>query len=59
VELARHWLATTSLGLAEVAKRSGFSNASLLSVACRRELGMPPGTYRRRTQAGRGHLDEM
>ena len=37
-------------GLAEVAKRSGFTNAALLSVAFQREIGMPPGVYRRRVR---------
>jgi LacI family transcriptional regulator len=50
VETARQWLATSNANMAEVAKRSGFTNASLLSVAFQRELGMPPGVYRRRVQ---------
>jgi LacI family transcriptional regulator len=50
VERARHILATTRSGMTEVAKRSGFSSASLLHVAFRRELGMAPGSYRRRVQ---------
>lgn len=54
VEAARHWLATTRVDLAEVAKRSGFTSASLLNVAFQRELGMPPGAYRRRVQAAFG-----
>ena len=45
-------LATTDLPLLEVARKSGFTNAALLSVAFRREVGVPPGVYRRRT-AGR------
>jgi LacI family transcriptional regulator len=48
VELAKELLRTTCADLAEVAKRSGFSTAALLSVAFQRELGMPPGVYRRR-----------
>ena len=50
VETAMHWLTTTRVDMAEVAKRSGFTSASLLNVAFQRELGMPPGAYRRRTQ---------
>ena len=50
VERARGLLATTSLPLAEVAQQSGFSNAALLSVAFRRELGVPPATFRRRAR---------
>jgi LacI family transcriptional regulator len=48
VEAAKTLLGTTQAGLVEVAKRSGFTNAAMLSVAFQRELGMPPGTYRRR-----------
>ena len=50
VEVARELLGTTLAGLAEVAKRSGFTTAALLNVAFRRELGMPPGVYRRRVR---------
>jgi LacI family transcriptional regulator len=48
VDAAKQLLQTTRAGLSEVAKRSGFSSAALLSVAFQRELGMPPGAYRRR-----------
>jgi transcriptional regulator GlxA family with amidase domain len=41
-------LGTTSASLSEIATRSGFTNAALLSVAFKRELEMPPGVYRRR-----------
>jgi len=47
VELARQLLSTSDATLPEIAKRSGFTNAALLSVAFRRELGVPPGVYRR------------
>jgi LacI family transcriptional regulator len=47
VEVARRLLSTTELPLPEIAKRSGFTNPALLSVAFRREVGMPPGAYRR------------
>jgi len=50
VEAAKHWLATTDASMAEVAKRSGFTSASLLSVAFGRELRMSPGAYRRQVQ---------
>jgi LacI family transcriptional regulator len=50
VDAAKRLLQTTTLSLAEVAKRSGFTNAALLSVAFQREIGMPPGVYRRRVQ---------
>jgi LacI family transcriptional regulator len=50
VEAARELLGTTVVGLAEIAKRSGFTNAALLNVAFQREIGMPPGAYRRRVR---------
>jgi len=50
VEAARELLGTTFAGLPEVAKRSGFTTAALLNVAFRREIGMPPGVYRRQVR---------
>jgi AraC family transcriptional regulator len=47
VELAKRLLASTRLGLATVAARSGFTSAALLNAAFRHELGMAPGAYRR------------
>ena len=58
VEVAKHFLAATRIGMAEIARKSGFSSASLLSVAFQRELGMPPGTYRRRAQKPPGSSDD-
>jgi AraC-like DNA-binding protein len=51
VEAAKHWLSTTRADMTEIAKRSGFTSASLLNVAFRREIGMPPGKYRRRVKS--------
>jgi LacI family transcriptional regulator len=48
IELARRLLSATALTLPEIAKQSGFTNAALLGVAFRREIGVPPGVYRRR-----------
>jgi LacI family transcriptional regulator len=48
VEIAMRLLRTTQVGLLEIAKQSGFSSAALLSLAFKREIGMPPGVYRRR-----------
>ncbi len=48
VDAARQLLSTTTLTLPRVAERTGFSTAALLSVAFRREVGIPPGLYRRR-----------
>ncbi len=50
VDAAKKLLQQTTLSMAEVARRSGFTNAALLSVAFQREVGMPPGVYRRRVQ---------
>jgi LacI family transcriptional regulator len=51
VETAKQLLRTTDLSLAEVARNSGFTSPALLSVACQREIGMPPGAYRRSMNA--------
>jgi LacI family transcriptional regulator len=48
VERAKSLLQSTRASLPDIAKQSGFSNAALLSVAFKREVGMPPGSYRRR-----------
>jgi LacI family transcriptional regulator len=48
VETAKELLGTTPAKLDEIARRSGFTNAALLSLAFQREIGMPPGAYRRR-----------
>lgn len=50
VDTAKHWLTTTRCSMAEVAKRSGFTSASLLNSAFQRELGTSPGAYRREVQ---------
>jgi LacI family transcriptional regulator len=47
VEAARRLLWATQLALAEVACQCGFTNAAVFSVAFRREMGVPPGAYRR------------
>jgi LacI family transcriptional regulator len=57
VEAARRHLEQTQASLAEVAKRSGFTNAALLNVAFRREVGMAPGAYRRRVQKEPGESE--
>jgi LacI family transcriptional regulator len=50
VEAAKQLLATTDLPLPEVAHRSGFTTSALLNQAFHREVGLPPGEYRRRTR---------
>lgn len=57
VNAAKVLLATTRSTLSEVAEGSGFTNASLLNVAFRRETGVTPGTYRRRVQLGKSNDD--
>jgi LacI family transcriptional regulator len=58
VDVAKSLLETTDTGLPEVAKYSGFTNAALLNAAFQRELGMPPGLYRRRMQQQLGQACE-
>jgi LacI family transcriptional regulator len=58
VDLAKRLLSTTRGGLGEIAKQSGFTNAALLNAAFRRELGVTPGAYRRRTQKERAQSDD-
>jgi LacI family transcriptional regulator len=48
VDVARRLLSTTDASLPVIAEQCGFTSAALLSVAFRREAGMPPGAYRRR-----------
>jgi LacI family transcriptional regulator len=50
VEAAKRLLSATHLALPEIAKRSGFTNPALLGIAFRREVGLPPGAYRKRLQ---------
>ncbi len=46
--LAQHLLATTDLGLAAIAGRTGYGSASALLAAFTRHLGETPGAWRRR-----------
>jgi LacI family transcriptional regulator len=47
VAVAQRLLQTMEAGLPEIARLSGFTNPALMSTAFQRELGMPPGAYRR------------
>jgi LacI family transcriptional regulator len=59
VEAAKSLLQTTRAGMVEIAKRSGFTNPALLSVAFKRVVGMPPSVFRRRArQAFSGANDD-
>ena len=49
---ARQLLAATDLSLAEVAGRCGFCHTEYLSVAFKRQFGIPPGQFRRESETG-------
>jgi LacI family transcriptional regulator len=57
VENARRLLSTTTHDLTNIARLTGFTSAALLSVAFHREIGLPPGAYRRRVRAASGDDD--
>ncbi len=46
VEAARQLLETTTMGLAEVARTTGFGTLETMHRAIRRTLGVTPGQYR-------------
>lgn len=50
---AKQLLSGTSLALPEVAEKCGFRHAEYLSVAFKREAGLPPSEYRREHGRGR------
>lgn len=50
IEKAKHLMDTTNLPLSRIAERSGFVDVSFLGKSFRREMGMSPTQYRRRTQ---------
>ena len=58
VDLAKSLLVTTQLAMPEIATGSGFSNATLLGIAFRRETGLKPSDYRRRFRAAAGEVDD-
>jgi LacI family transcriptional regulator len=58
VDLAKSLLVTTQLAMPEIAAGSGFSNATLLGIAFRRETGLKPSEYRRRFRAAAGEVDD-
>jgi LacI family transcriptional regulator len=58
VEAARRLLATTNRPLLEIARTCGFTNAALLSVAFQREVGVPPGAYRKKMQSAQPSPEE-
>lgn len=50
LEQVKRLLAETELSLDEVASRSGFAHVEYLSVAFKREVGMPPSKYRQQSK---------
>jgi LacI family transcriptional regulator len=54
LRLARDVLVTTGLGMAEVARRSGFADAKQFSAAFGRLTGMTPTAYRAAGRLPRG-----
>lgn len=53
MQLARNWLRGTSMSLGEMSERLGYESEDAFKRAFRREAGVPPGSYRRETRAGR------
>jgi len=51
VERAKRLCSNSNLTLAAIAEQCGFADATTLSVAFRRETGMPPGAYGRMFRA--------
>ena len=52
MQLARNWLRGSNMGLSEIVERLGYSSEDAFKRAFRREVGTPPGTYRREDKAG-------
>ena len=52
LERAREMLVRTSLGIAAVAKRSGFSDSKHLATVFRQEMGLTPTAYREKLRSG-------
>lgn len=50
---AKRMLHESGLGIAEIARRIGYSSASTFSVAFSRRVGMPPGRYARAVESVR------
>lgn len=49
IDRVRQLLVETDLTLSQIALRTGFQNQEYMSVAFRRSMGVPPGTYRRKS----------
>jgi methylphosphotriester-DNA--protein-cysteine methyltransferase len=46
---ASSWLRTTDLGVADIAERSGYQSDAAFKKAFKRQFGVSPGAYRRRS----------
>ena len=57
MQLARNWLGGSNMGLSEIVERLGYSSEDAFEDAFkrafRREVGIPPGIYRRQDNAGK------
>jgi len=51
MQLARSWLRTSNIGLAEIAERLGYSSEDTFKRAFKREVGSAPGSFRRIARA--------
>jgi AraC-like DNA-binding protein len=47
MQLARNWLRGSNAGISEIVERLGYSSEDAFKRTFRREVGTPPGTYRR------------
>lgn len=54
MERAARLLRETDLSLSEIAARSGFADANYLSVAFKKQMGIPPRAYRTDVHTARG-----
>ncbi len=54
IDRAKHYLEATDLPVKAIAFHCGFNSADVFIRACRRELGLPPGRWRRRRRGGGG-----
>lgn len=52
ISRAMELLCTTELSVADVAKRTGFSDISLFSRVFKQEVGLPPASYRKNALTG-------
>jgi LacI family transcriptional regulator len=52
IQHTQELLATTNLPMSQVAQMAGFSSAHRLAIVFHRLCGLPPTTYRRRSQLG-------